>query len=113
MFIVDDSIIQTYTTPVTIYRPGDAEPIQFNAVFKRLSQEELDELQAGMKSGTVKDIDVINKVLHGWNDVVDNTKNQVEFNPENLAKALSIYPAKPTIVRTFLKTITDAAEKNL
>lgn len=105
----------TYTTPVKVDVPGDngkTEQKAFTAIFKRLSQEELDDVTDRLGAKTLTDKGLIDEVLVGWKDVQDENSTPLEFNETNLAALLNVFPTRPTIVKTFFASISGAKAKN-
>jgi len=105
----------TYKCKVKVTFPGDngsAVSNVFTAIFKRLSQSELDEMSAAVAAGTVKDSEVIAKVMVGWEDVADESGTPLEFNDQNLAALMDLHPVRPTTVKAYYDSISGAKAKN-
>lgn len=106
---------QTYSTSVRVDVPTDGGKNKthvFKAIFKRVSQSELDNIHERIQEKTLTDAGLINEVMVGWDDVADEHGQKVEFNPDNLSALLDMYPTRPTIVQTFFTTINNAVRKN-
>jgi hypothetical protein len=110
------AVSPTYTVPVKVDIPADDGKTQrrvFTARFKRLEQEELEELTERMNKGELTDKQIIDEVLVGWgDDVMSEDGEKLEFNASNLNSLLRVFPTKPTIVRTFFDSIKQATRKN-
>ena len=105
----------TYTTKVRVNMPGDnGKTVQkvFSATFKRLSQSELDNVKERLDSKDLTDGALIDEVMVGWGDVADENGTALEFNEQNLAALLDVFPVRPTIVKTFFDTLHAAKAKN-
>lgn len=106
----------TYKSKVTVDFPGDnGKTVSkvFTAIFKRLSQSELDSLSERVNAGELKDNDVIREVMVGWgDDVGDESGAPLEFNEQNLVALLDLHPVRPTIVKAYYATINGAKAKN-
>lgn len=105
----------TYTASVKVDIPSDdGKTIQrmFKAKFKRLPQSELDALTDRLKEKEMDDDAVVRAVMVGWEGVADQDGNALEFNEENLAALLEVFPTRPSIVRTFFATINGSKTKN-
>lgn len=111
------SVSPSYVAPVNVDILGDDGTVQNRVLmcrFKRLSQKEIDDLHEQCAKGLTSDAKVISEVLLGWTEnPLDENGNPMEFNPENLAKVLDIYPTRPSVARKFFETIQGARAKNL
>jgi hypothetical protein len=116
------SISQTYTTPVTVDVPdgkGGSVKHKFAVVFKRLPQDELDELHRRLNREKLQegetllsDDEVLDQVVTGWQDVLDQNDQPLEFNPENFGALKNVFPTRPTLVTAFFESIKTAKRKN-
>lgn len=109
------TVNQTYAADVRVDLPGDKgkSKVQvFVGHFKRVSQDELDDIHARLAEGSVKDAGVVREVMVGWEKVFDENGSELEFNDDNLTKLMNIFPVRPTIVQTFFATINNAVRKN-
>lgn len=106
----------TYTAPVNVDLPSDkgqVNKIVFTAQFRRVSQDEVEKIHERIAEGTINDAKLVSEVLVGWGtDVQDDDGNPLEFNDENRAALLNIYPVKPSIVKAFFASLSGAKAKN-
>jgi len=105
----------TFKCKVKVDFPGDNGSIAskvFTAIFKRQSQAEIDEQQAGIREGKIKDSDVVDTVLAGWEDVADENGTPLEFNDANKALLMDLHPVRPTTVTAYFNAISGAKVKN-
>jgi hypothetical protein len=105
----------TYTAQVKVDIPSDngkTVPKAFGAVFKRLSQSELDGVSDRLAAKELTDSGLIDEVMVGWSDVQDEDGTVLEFNDKNLAALLDVFPVRPTLVKTFFASIAGAKTKN-
>lgn len=106
---------QTYTADVRVEMPGDkgkAKVQVFVARFKRVTQDELDDIHVRLQEGGLKDAALIREVMVGWEKVADEDGREMEFNDDNLTRVLDVFPVRPTVVQTFFATINAAVRKN-
>lgn len=116
------TVNQTYRTPVTVEVPsGDGKSIthKFAVLFSRKSQDELDELYRRMNAAKLQegeqlltDDELLNQVLVGWEDVLDDQDRPLDFTPDNFNALKNIYPTRPTLVQSFFDSIKTAKRKN-
>lgn len=109
MFKVSQSPV--YTVPVMVELPGERTKKQFDAVFHRLSQGEIDRLMERAKDGEVTDNQFVREVLSGWNGVEDE-QGPLEFNEANLATLLEVYPVAACIIKAYSDSLAGARLKN-
>jgi hypothetical protein len=112
----------TYFTPVIVDVPdgtGKGTKHTFKVQFKRLTQPELievfrrvDPLKLNEGEELLRDRELLEDVMVGWEGVQDTNGNDVEFNQENMAALLDIYPVQPTIVSAFFDSIKTGKRKN-
>jgi hypothetical protein len=106
---------QTYTADVRVEKPGDkgkAKVQVFVARFKRVTQDELDDIHVRLQDGGLKDAALIREVMVGWEKVLGEDGRELEFNDDNLTLVLDDFPVRPTVVKTFFATINSAVTKN-
>lgn len=105
----------SYTAIVNVELPGNhgkAKTVQFTAQFKRLSQTAIESVTQRLNDGELDDAKLIDEVLLGWDGVQDDDGTALEFNDDNLAKLLDIFPTRPSIVKAFFASLKGAKEKN-
>lgn len=111
------AVSQSYVTPVHVELPVDGnktKTIIFKARFKRLNQEQLEDLQRRCSATPmeINDMGVIKEVMVGFEDVLGHDGAQAQFNEENLAALMSVYPVLPTTTKAFFDTVKGAKAKN-
>jgi hypothetical protein len=105
------AVSPTYAHPVTGVLPGGVE-VAFSATFHRLAQADTEALVEQARKGELSDIQVIARVLAGWEFVADEAGVPMPFTPDNLSRLLAVYGVPAAIVRSWFRSITDAREKN-
>jgi hypothetical protein len=101
----------TYVAPVNSTLPGDV-PCVFEAVFRRLPQEEVDDIMDRVATLEMKPAQAIVRVLAGWRLVADEDGVELPFTPSNLSRLLAICGVPQAITRSWFKSVTEAREKN-
>lgn len=84
----------------------------FTAFFKRLPQEQLDDLSQRYGDKKVTDSGVLDEVMTGWKDVADEHGTALEFTPENLIALCNMHPTRGALVTTYFDTLKGAKRKN-
>lgn len=105
----------TYSATVSVEVRGENGGIarqSFDAVFKRCTQTELEDLHQAVTSGKLSDQDLVREILVGWKGVVDEDGSEMPFTPASRDRVLDIYPVRPSVIDTFFKTIGGARAKN-
>lgn len=105
----------TYEWPVTIESPIDGGVYKketFNAVFNRLSQTRLQEISKELIDQKMTDIDVAREALVGWNGILDDDKNVVEYNPVIANQLLDIAGFASAVAQSFFDSVTGIKRKN-
>lgn len=107
----------TYRSPVTVpILTDDNQVIErtFTAIFKRLDQDQIDDLYGRIARGELTDRKLIDEVMVGWGtDVCDEDGTALEFNQRNLNALLAIHPTREYLARKFYDTVQSATLKNL
>ena len=116
------NVNQIYRTPFSVDIPtgaGKSVTHKFTIVFARKSQDELDELYRRMTPAKLEDgeqqltdDELLDDVVKGWEDVLDDQDQPLEFTPSNFAVLKNIYPTRPTLVQAFFDSIKTAKRKN-
>ena len=100
----------TFTTRVNVQIANDKaghDKVSFIAHFDRIPQTEVDELLAQLHGplpeGTERPNDqtVIDRVFVGWDEVVGEDGEPLEFTPHNVQAVCDISPTRPRIVAAF------------
>lgn len=103
------------TYPVTVEcldENGKLAPKKFKAHFARLPQSEIDDLIAKAQAKEITDNDLVDKVLVGWDDVVDDSGKPIEFSPAMRDRLLEIFPVRPSVVTAWFESLSGAKRKN-
>lgn len=90
----------------------EVKVVEFDAQFRRLTQDEIEELNASVVEGRITDREIIDRVLMGWRNVGDAEGNELPYTPENLESLLRLHPTKPSIVRAYFGSLEAARAKN-
>ncbi|OON62282.1 hypothetical protein B0920_02045 [Massilia sp. KIM] len=116
------AVNQTYFTPIKVLVPngdGTGTEYKFKAQFKRLPQEELDDLYRRLNPEKLNegeepltDDEVLDRVMVGWADVLDKDGEPLEFNEQNLAIVKNISPTRAVLVVSFFDSMKTAKRKN-
>lgn len=83
--------------------PGVTESQNALLLFRQLPEQEHVELVKKIQEGDVYDLDIAEKVVVGWVDVVGEDNQPVEFTPEARADLLGIPGASAPIVRKYFE----------
>lgn len=97
----------TYTTPVTVELPGSKQKSIFDAEFRRLSQQEVENLMERAREGGMSDAAFVREVMVGWNRVNDES-GELEFSAVNLDKLLAVYPVAACIIKAYTDSLAGA-----
>lgn len=102
----------TFISRVTVETPnqkGGFDRSHFNAEFKRCGMDEIEELKK------LPQKEVMEKVLVGWTDLIDDDNQPVDFNEDNRRALLNIpnaLTAMGSIDGAFWGSLFKAREKN-
>lgn len=99
----------TFITRVTVETPnqkGGFDTSHFNAEFKRIGMDVMEELRGK------KQAEVLREMLVGWTDLLDDANEQVPFNDDNIVVLLNIPQALAGLSEAFWGSIFKAKEKN-
>lgn len=101
----------TFISRVKVFTPnskGGHDKSEFNGTFKLVSDmEELEDLRS------LPQREVMERVLVGWNEFVDDDGNEIEFNEVTLQALLSDARALSGLRLAFWSNILKAPEKNV
>jgi len=104
-----------YAWGVTVELPMDGGRVEkqtFDAVFKRVSQTRLIEIQKLIEAGEIRDIDLAREVLVGWKGVVDGEGGEVPFSESARDQLFDIPMVASAVVLAFMASLTGAKRKN-
>lgn len=116
----------SYPWTVRLQEPADrrAKPETFTAIFKRLSQVRIDEIneeirqrmiaaQAGESvDGLIDDMRIAEEVLVGWSDITSNG-SQVPFSEELKSELINRAQFAAAIVFAWNESLTEGRKKTL
>lgn len=115
MFVIFKS--DTYRYPVSFTTPSEDgsghEENSFTAVFKRLSEDELQKYAERAVKGKINDREFAKDVLVGWEGVADESGNPVPFTAPMRDRLLNIIGFGRAISRAFYASLEDAPRKNV
>ena len=112
MFKLDQS--DTYAWPVTVQIPVDGGRYvaeTFDAHFKRLTQQRLEQLRKDGIEGRITDMDFAREVMSGWAGVTFGGAD-VAFSPSTFDQLLQRPGVATAIVLAFVSSQTGAPLKN-
>ena len=107
----------TFQWPVVLMVPsakgsGKYDKQTFEAEFKYLSQERIDEIIKSARAEEINDNQVLDEVLAGWKGVQDDDGSELDFSPSNLELVLQIPGMRSAIVSAFFESLAGARRKN-
>lgn len=95
-----------FTYPVNVEVVGDGgkrSTYTFDAVFKRLSRDEIIEVTTRARDGESDDLALVRDVLLGWKGIQDDDGAELPFSEENRERVLSAWPVLPSVVAAFIE----------
>lgn len=105
------SLTPTFSAPVIVEFQGGGRA-QFDAVFHRLSQTEIDALTQRIQSGEASDSEICTQVLAGWSGVAEDDGTVIPFIPSNVTRVLDVAGVRAAVVRAFFESFPTAKRKN-
>jgi len=105
---------ETYWWPVTVELPvdgGKREKHTFDAEYKRLSQERLDELAAAARDGQVEDAKLASEILVGWKGIVQD-EAELPFSEDARTRVFSVPGVRAAVIKCFFESVGGARAKN-
>lgn len=116
MFIIKKS--ETYRYPVTFSTPSEngqeQEENSFTAIFKRLSEDELQGYAQQALKGKINDRKFVQEVLVGWEGIHEYAGGpEVPFTPAMRDKLLNIVGFGKAVSRALFASVEDAPRKNV
>jgi len=94
-------------------RKGEPQLMSFDAEFKALPQQRLDEMMKLAQVGKLNNGTLLDEVLVGWHDLTGEDGAEFTFDRTNLDKLAELYPGiLGSLVRAFMDSIVGAARKN-
>ena len=106
----------TYSWPVSVERPadtgGEIEKVEFEAEFRRITQDRFEEIWKKVDAGEITDRAVCLEVLAGWKNVQGDDGEQIPYTPENVLLVLNAHGVQGAVVRAFIESFTGIRRKN-
>lgn len=87
---------------------GKDQIMKFDAQFKRVTQEELEELIERGRRGQLPDAQLLDQVWLNWRGVGDEAGEELSFNATNRARLCAIVPTQACVVKAFFTSIGSA-----
>jgi len=124
-FVLSQS--QSYSWPVVLRLPADGgkrEKASFDAVFKRLPQSRINEIQVlvqqRMKAAEkgedldngVTDQSIADEILVGWSGVVDGDGDEVSFSEAAKAQLLDVPMVAGALIGAYFESLVEQKRKN-
>lgn len=123
-FVLEQS--PTFSWPITIREVQDGgrhRTHQFEAVFRRLNQSRMEEVQLQfqrMKAAAAADLpldaiptrDIAAEILAGWKGITDAQGEEVPFSETAKAQLLEVATVADVLVQTFFEAHEKARAKN-
>lgn len=123
-FVLEQS--PTFCWPITIREVQDGgrhRTHQFEAVFKRLPQSRMEEVQLQyqqMKAAAARDLpldgiptrDIAGEILAGWKGITDPKGEEVEYSETTKSRLLEVATVADVLVQTYFEAHEKARVKN-
>lgn len=112
-FILKQS--STYFWPVQIEIPADGgkhEKQTFDAEFKRVTQDRIEEIREAIMSEATNDRAIACEVLIGWTGIKDDAGDDIPFSERNRDDLLNIPGIARTVTSTWMDSLSGAKRKN-
>lgn len=90
---------------------GARRPETFDALFPRMTNEDIEALKERIRRENLSDNDVVRDVVRGWRKV-RNRGEEIEFSPAALGQMLNIVGVGSAIAFAFFKNQGSARIKN-
>ena len=103
----------SFTWPVRVRVPSDGGKHRiesFNAVFREIGQERLDEILNGAEGAV--DAALLRDVVTGWEGVKDEDGNDVAFDDEKLQLFVRVPYVRAAMAEAFMDAMTGRKAKN-
>ncbi len=103
---------------------GKREKATFSAVFKRLSQSRINEIQTEVQRrvkaaeagedvrGSISDVSLADEILLGWEDVTDGDGEPVPFSKAAKAQLLEVPMLASAIIEAYFESLVEQKRKN-
>jgi hypothetical protein len=103
---------------------GKREKATFSAVFKRLSQTRINEIQVEVQrriklgeagedvQGAISDVSLADEIMVGWDDVTDGDGEPVPFSKASKAQLLEVPMLASAIIEAYFESLVEQKRKN-
>lgn len=103
---------------------GKREKVSFTAVFKRLSQSRINEIQVEVQrrvksteageelQGGISDVSLADEILMGWDEVTDGDGEAVPFTKAAKAQLLEVPMLASAIIEAYFESLVEQKRKN-
>ncbi|MDX8384676.1 MAG: hypothetical protein R8M45_11385, partial [Ghiorsea sp.] len=101
----------SYLYPVEIKmldEKGKEKPMGFKAKFKRLAQDEIEDVLKRIDEKDINDHELVSTVLIGWQGVQDEAGKELEFHADNMDAVLNIHPVQARIAEAWFNSLAGA-----
>jgi hypothetical protein len=117
----------SYSWPVTIKMPADGgkrEKQTFTAIFKRLAQSRINEIQQEVQrriklgeagedvQGSISDVSLADEILVGWDDVNDGDGEAVPYSKTTKVQMLEVPMLASAIIEAYFESLVEQKRKN-
>jgi len=124
-FVLSQS--QSYSWPVVIRLPADGgkrEKASFDAVFKRLPQSRINEIQQQVQQrmraaeqgedldNGVTDQSIADEILMGWSGIVDGDGDEVPYSEGAKAELLDVPMVAGALIGAYFESLVEQKRKN-
>jgi len=79
--------------------------VSFSCIYKALPNSEARQVLQGSKDGDISDLDIVNRYLVGWEDVLDDDDQPIEYTPENVESAMEVTAYRAAIITGFMQSM--------
>ncbi len=113
MYVIKKS--DNYYWPISVDRPvnaGTKDSFTFDALFRRLSQSELDAYAIKAEKFVIRDIDIARDVLVGWKDVQNEQGEDMPFTTDTKEALLDQPMVASAIVNFYYESLAQGKRKN-
>lgn len=96
----------SFSYPVEVEVVGDGgkrSTYTFDAQFRRLPSDELNEISRRAREGDVNDAGLVREVLVGWKGILDEDGSELPFSEASRERVCRVWPVTPSIVAAFLE----------
>ncbi|MDQ7002660.1 MAG: hypothetical protein Q9N02_08270 [Ghiorsea sp.] len=109
------TVSPTYQYPVEIKlldEKGKEKTMGFKAEFKRLAQDDIEDVLRRIDEKDINDRELVSMVLIGWQGIQDEAGKELDFTPENMDAVLNIHPVQARVAEAWFASLAGAQRKN-